>query len=373
MAQMSLHDELLSQQQEMINSFIKSLEEEISQNSQQAWRLIEQQGSSDLPKSILGQVEALIEKEQQNASKLQILEERNRKATEIAEEQQHRLKEVRLNLTTPPTSEVEASEPENYGRARPKTTSRACVTSVTPSVSPQDTIAKTYHIHSRAGQEQQLEDRAALLREEVFSVVPGTVNTQHDTASKNRKVKSCSDYSDDGVFQLPQVPDMCIAGSSHGHKVTFRSLVVKLGSISSIPHLVPQPVSFNVSRIPDSKTSGMDTDSEAKVRVRTPHKKVKGMREDVSMASHLQLMAEEFRKIHTPKIQKLKGRYSANAMLIFNSWLKDIKMCVKKQKLSNMEAVQLVKDYTSEGTRGAVEFYLDTNSTWKYHELIEHI
>ena len=37
-----------------------------------------------------------------------------------------------------------------------------------------------------------------------------------------------------------------------------------------------------------------------------------------------------------------------------------------------MEAVQLVKDYTSEGAKG-VEFYLDTNSTWKFHELIEHL
>ena len=38
-----------------------------------------------------------------------------------------------------------------------------------------------------------------------------------------------------------------------------------------------------------------------------------------------------------------------------------------------MEAGQLVKDCTSEGARGAVEFYLDTNSTWKYYELIEHL
>ena len=92
------------------------------------------------------------------------------------------------------------------------------------------------------------------------------------------------------------------------------------------------------------------------------------------MASHsLQLVAEEFRKICEPKIQKLKGRYSANAMLVFNSWLKDIEMCVKERKLTNMEVVQLVKDYTSEGARGAVEFYLDTTSTWKYHELIEHL
>ena len=103
---MSLHEDLLSQQQETINSFIKSLEEDISQNSQQAQRLMEQQSSINLSKSILGQVEALIEREQQNASKLQILEEIN-------------LEEARLNLTTSLISEVEASEPESYGRARP--------------------------------------------------------------------------------------------------------------------------------------------------------------------------------------------------------------------------------------------------------------
>ena len=94
---MSLCDELLSQQQETINSFIRSLEEEISQNSQQAQHLTEQQGSSNLPTSILGQVEDLNEKEEQNSCKMQTLEEINREATEIAEEQQHRFKEVRLN------------------------------------------------------------------------------------------------------------------------------------------------------------------------------------------------------------------------------------------------------------------------------------
>ena len=84
-------------------------------------------------------------------------------------------------------------------------------------------------------------------------------------------------------------------------------------------HLVPQAVSFNVSRIPNSETSGKDTDSEAEIRPRTPYLKIKRMMEDASIASHsLQLMAEEFRKIHEPRIQKLKGRYSANAMVVFN-------------------------------------------------------
>ena len=244
---MSLRDELLSQQQETVNSFIRSLEEEISQNSQQAQRLM-QQSSGNLPKSIMGQVEALIAKEQQNASKLQILEEINKEATEIAEEQHRRLEEARLNLTTPLTSEVEASEAEGYGGARPKVKSRAQVTTVTPDAYHQETVAKKYDSHGRAKPEQQLEDCAALLRDEIFSVVPGTVNTQRGTASKNRRTRNGSDYGEDEVFQLPQVPDMPIAGQ----KVTFGSPVVRPGSVSSTPHLVPQPVSFDVSRIPDS-------------------------------------------------------------------------------------------------------------------------
>ena len=38
-----------------------------------------------------------------------------------------------------------------------------------------------------------------------------------------------------------------------------------------------------------------------------------------------------------------------------------------------MEAVQLIKDYTSDNVRGAVEFYLDTNSSWNYKALTEHL
>ena len=48
-------------------------------------------------------------------------------------------------------------------------------------------------------------------------------------------------------------------------------------------------------------------------------------------------------------------------------------MCVRERNLTNMEAIQLIKDYTAEGARGVVEFYLDTTATWKYHELVEHL
>ena len=74
MAQMSLHNKLLNQQQETINLFTESLEKEISQNSKWAKsskRLLFKSAPVAFQKSILGQVEELIEKEKENASKLQ--------------------------------------------------------------------------------------------------------------------------------------------------------------------------------------------------------------------------------------------------------------------------------------------------------------
>ena len=64
----------------------------------------------------------------------------------------------------------------------------------------------------------------------------------------------------------------------------------------------------------------------------TPHyQKIRRAKQDASTLMHsLPLAAEEFRKICEPKIQKLKGRYSANIMLVFNSWLKDVEMCARE-------------------------------------------
>ena len=92
-------------------------------------------------------------------------------------------------------------------------------------------------------------------------------------------------------------------------------------------------------------------------------------------------IAEEFCKIRKPKISKLKEGYSVNAMLIFNLWMKDIffidskdiAVFVHHRKLCNLEAVQLVKHYTVDHVQSATEFYLDTNTSWQYHDLLDHL
>ena len=62
----------------------------------------------------------------------------------------------------------------------------------------------------------------------------------------------------------------------------------------------------------------------------------------------LQAAATKFRKLQEPKVAKFKGGYSSDASLVFQSWLKDIWAYVLECRLSQWEAIQLVKDYTSE-------------------------
>ena len=69
-------------------------------------------------------------------------------------------------------------------------------------------------------------------------------------------------------------------------------------------------------------------------------------------------MATEFWKLRDPKEAKLKAGYSSDASLGFQSWLKDIQIYVSEHHLSQQEAFQLVKDYTSEHAQVEVEYYL---------------
>ena len=76
-----------------------------------------------------------------------------------------------------------------------------------------------------------------------------------------------------------------------------------------------------------------------------PRKSQTGLKHSITEAAEhsLQVAVQEFKKIWEPKILKLKVGYSASATLIFNSWIKDIDMCVWDHILTEHEAVQLVK------------------------------
>ena len=70
------------------------------------------------------------------------------------------------------------------------------------------------------------------------------------------------------------------------------------------------------------------------------------------------LATTEFKKLQQPKVAKFKGGYSSDASLVFQLLLKDIWVYTLECCLSQREAIQLVKDYTSEQARSEVEYYL---------------
>ena len=86
-------------------------------------------------------------------------------------------------------------------------------------------------------------------------------------------------------------------------------------------------------------------------------------------------VAQEFHKLHEPKINKLKGGYSATANLIFQSWLKDINAHVEDRNLTEREAIQLVKDFTADRAHNEVEFYMGmiTDEQQSFDGLVNHL
>ena len=89
----------------------------------------------------------------------------------------------------------------------------------------------------------------------------------------------------------------------------------------------------------------------------------------------LQAAATEFKKLREPKVAKFKGGYSSDASLVFQSWLKDIRVYTIEHCLSQWEAIQLVKDYTSEQARSEVEYYLGLTpkEEQSFQGLINHL
>ena len=87
-----------------------------------------------------------------------------------------------------------------------------------------------------------------------------------------------------------------------------------------------------------------------------------------------QAAAMELRKLREPKVAKLKGGYSSDASLVFQSCLKDIWVYDLECCLSQLEAIQLVKDSTSENAWLKVEYYLGftPKSEKSFQGLIDH-
>ena len=73
----------------------------------------------------------------------------------------------------------------------------------------------------------------------------------------------------------------------------------------------------------------------------------------------MQTLASEFKCSHEPKIKKFTGGTSSGALLVFKSWMQDIKCTIKYRNLNTKEAIRLVKEFSEGSTKDNINFYLE--------------
>ena len=153
--------------------------------------------------------------------------------------------------------------------------------------------------------------RLSELQQEAFQYLPGTVNVrcwagiQHLSGlSQNIPVVGRQYFED-------ELAEEATWGSNHPCHVHFAGS--EKGSFTSTPLKSAAKVGEDYSLLPQQNQARQSLLTSA-----------------VSPPSYgMQMAVQEFCKLHKPKINKLKGSYSATANLIFQSWLKDIRVHVE--------------------------------------------
>ena len=85
------------------------------------------------------------------------------------------------------------------------------------------------------------------------------------------------------------------------------------------------------------------------------------------------ILASELKKFREPKIQTLKGGYSSDAALFFNTWSRDVRSVVEEQQLTDAEAVRLVKDKTESHALKEVHYYLEMCPEPCFEGVLSHL
>ena len=89
--------------------------------------------------------------------------------------------------------------------------------------------------------------------------------------------------------------------------------------------------------------------------------------------STVHAVASELRKMKEPKLAKLKGGYTTEANLFFQSWAKDVQAIVIDRQMSDNEALQLIKEHTEGAARRQVDNYLDFSDNQTFSGLMKEL
>ena len=87
----------------------------------------------------------------------------------------------------------------------------------------------------------------------------------------------------------------------------------------------------------------------------------------------MHMLASEFKQTREPKIQKFRGGTSSGALLVFKSWMQDIKCAIKDRNLNNDEALQLIKEFSERCACDNINFYLEVTNKPSVDGLFENL
>ena len=87
----------------------------------------------------------------------------------------------------------------------------------------------------------------------------------------------------------------------------------------------------------------------------------------------MRTLASEFKRMCEPKIQKFRGGTSSGALLVFKSWMQDIKCAIKDLNLNNNEALQLIKEFSEGCARDNINFNLEVTDKPSVDGLFENL
>ena len=276
----------------------------------------------------MASVEHIIEEEQAHRAQVAALSQMQLQAMERVEEQERELR--RLSNLMAQHQAILTTSPE---RPQPQSP---------PPTSPPHNLAR--------------------LRGEIQDVLPGTVNTLRGAADRAGQVSDLGNppnLAEDTLHDILEEELQEEIPVTPQRRVRFQTSTPMVRPEERLRERV-QP-----SRVPQVPSAGQSLSRYPEAR---------DLFEE-GFSRSLQAAATEFKKLREPKVAKFKGGYSSNASLIFQSWLKDIRVYTIERRLSQREAIQLVKDYTSEQARSEVEYYLGLTpeEEQSFQGLIDHL
>ena len=208
------------------------------------------------------------------------------------------------------------------------------------------------------------------LRQEVFNILPGTVNQWRGAVQYESQDQAFSFQKQVRFEDNNSSPKLGPVTNSGEGRPTLSLPVIppRLSDISGILH-TPHHSSTPYHTVPRDRT--FDIEPTAPLVNESRH--VATIAAGVSAAAAAQA-SKKFWQMREPKITKLRGGYSADAELMFRSWKSDILANISNRELNNKAAIQLIKEQTLDNARREVEFQLDLcGGNITYQDLLQHL